>query len=85
MADNAHPQYAVTGQSFTTEPDGRGGYQKVATVNFVSPSGDHSSVTLPMTHYTARNVHDAITAVVTRMEQVRSLGVNPPPPEEGIV
>lgn len=82
MTDTPHPQYAVTGQSFTTEPNGSGGYEQTATVHFVTASGDAAHVKLPMTHYTARNVHDAITAQATRMEQVRNLnGVNVPPHE----
>jgi hypothetical protein len=82
MADVPHPQYAVTGQQFGIEPTGTGGYQDTATVHFVTASGDAAHVKIPMTHYTARNVHDAIQAQATRMEQVRSLGNGPPPPAE---
>ena len=82
MADTPHPTYAVTGQTFATEPDGTGGYQQVATVHFATASGDKAHVKVPMTHYTARNVHDAIAAQAARMEQVRSLGQGPPPPHE---
>lgn len=82
MADSPHPTYAVTGQSFGTEPNGQGGYQQTATVHFVTASGDAAHVKVPMTHYTARNVHDAIAAQASRMEQVRSLGSGPPPPPE---
>lgn len=82
MTDTAHPQYAVTGQSFATQPNGQGGYHQVATVHFVTASGDAAHVEVPMTHYTARNVHDAIMSLSSRMEQVRNLnGTNPPPPE----
>lgn len=85
MADNPHPTYAVTGQTFSTEPNGSGQYEQTATVHFVTASGDANHVKMPMTHYTARNVHDAIQAVATRMEQVRSLGSGPPPPPENPV
>lgn len=85
MADNAHPQYAVTGQQFNTEPNGTGGYHQVATVHFVTASGDAAHVKVPLTHYTARNVHDAITALSTRMEQVRSLNGATVPPAENPV
>ena len=85
MADTVHPQYQVTGQQFTTEPNGTGGYQDTATVHFVTASGDANRVRIPMTHYTARNVHDAIAAVANRMEQVRSLGQGPPPSHENPV
>lgn len=82
MADNAHPTYGVTAQHFTTEPTGQGGYHEVATVHFVTASGDESHVKIPMTHYTPRNVHDAITSLADRMEAVRSLnGTNVPPRE----
>jgi len=82
MADNAHPTYSVTGQQFATEPTEQGGYHQVATVHFVTASGDHSHVKIPMTHYTARNVHDAISSLSNRMEQVRNLnGANVPPQE----
>lgn len=82
MADTPHPTYAVTGQTFGTEPNGQGGYQQTATVHFVTASGDAAHVKIPMTHYTARNVHDAIAAQAARMEQVRNLnGTNVPPPE----
>ena len=84
MVDTPHPQYAVTGQSFGTEPDGQGGYHQVATVHFVTASGDRSHVSVPVTHYTARNVHDAINSLATRMEQVRSLGSGPPPSHENM-
>lgn len=82
MADNPHPQYTVTGQSFATEPNGSGGYQQVATVHFQTASGDTAHVKVPITHYTARNVHDAISALSTRMEQVRSLNGSTVPPAE---
>lgn len=82
MADSPHPTYAVTGQSFATEPNGQGGYQQTATVHFTTASGDTAHVKVPMTHYTARNVHDAIAAQAARMEQVRALGSGPPPPPE---
>lgn len=82
MADSPHPTYTVTGQAFATEPDAQGGYQQTATVHFATASGDKAHVKMPMTHYTARNVHDAITALSTRMEQVRNLGSGPPPPPE---
>lgn len=82
MADTPHPTYAVTGQAFTTEPNGQGGYHEVATVHFATASGDAAKVKVPMTHYTARNVHDAIVAQAARMEQVRALGTGAPPPHE---
>lgn len=85
MADNPHPQYAVTGQSIATEPTQQGGYQEVATVHFQTASGDAAHVKIPMTHYTARNVHDSIQSLATRMEQVRNLGSGPPPPHENPV
>ena len=85
MADSPHPTYAITGQTFATEPNGQGGYQQTATVHFVTASGDASHVKLPVTHYTARNVHDAVSAMATRMEQVRSLNGSNPPPHENPV
>ena len=82
MADTAHPTYEVTGQQFMTEPDGQGGYHEVAHVAFRTPSGTHAHVKVQMTHYTARNVHDAIARHQNRIEQVNSLGQGPPPPHE---
>lgn len=85
MADAPHPQFQVTGQTFTTEPNGQGGYHQVANVHFVTASGDAAHVQVPMTHYTARNVHDAIMAQASRMEAVRNLnGANVPPPENPV-
>lgn len=85
MADAPHPQFGVTKQTFQTEPDGQGGYQQTATVHFVTASGDAAHVTLPAHKYTARNVHDAVSALASRMEQVRSLtGENVPPPENPV-
>jgi hypothetical protein len=85
VVDVPHPTYAVTGQSFATEPNGQGGYQQTATVHFVTASGDAAHVKIPTTHYTARNVHDAITAMATRMEQVRNLNGATVPPAENPV
>lgn len=82
MADSPHPQYAVTGQSFGIEPNGQGGYQQVATVHFVTASGDAAHIKLPLTHYTPRNAHDAITSLASRMEAVRSLNGTKIPPQE---
>lgn len=82
MADRPHPNYVVTGQQMSTEPNDQGGYHQVATVHFRTASGDAAHVKIPLTHYTARNVHDAIQSLSTRMEQVRSLGSGPPPPPE---
>jgi hypothetical protein len=85
MADIPHPQYSVTKQTFAVEPDNVGGYQQTATVHFVTASGDAAHVKLPVTHYTARNVHDAITSLAQRMEQVRSLnGMTAPPAENPV-
>lgn len=85
MADNAHPTFAVTKQQFATEPDGSGGYHQVATVHFVTASGDAGHVKLKTSHYTARNVHDAINDLATRMEQVRNLnGTNVPTAENPV-
>jgi hypothetical protein len=85
MADNPHPTFAVTKQTFTTEPNAQGGYEQVATVHFVTASGDAAHVKIPATHYTARNVHDAVSAMATRMEQVRTLnGGNPPAAENPV-
>ena len=82
MADRPHPTYQVQSQQFATEPNGTGGYHMVATVHFVTASGDAAHIKIPLTHYTARNVHDAITTLADRMEAVRALGRGAPPPPE---
>lgn len=82
MADAPHVQYEITHQSVAMEPDGHGNFHKVHTTHFRTANGTESFVKHPHTHYTARNVHDAIQAEVDRIHQVASLGHGPPPPHE---
>lgn len=83
MADHPHVSYKVKKQHKRSEPDGNGGFQDMWTVHYQTPSGTDSHVQLPATHYTAPNVHAAITADATEIEKVNSLpesvtGIRPP-------
>lgn len=80
MADKPHVTYTVTGQHRHSKPDGQGNFRDHMRVHYQTASGDQSHVDVPITHYTAENVHAAIHQEAAEMEQVRSLGEGPPPP-----
>lgn len=80
MADAPHPQYEVTHQNKSTEPDAAGNLTDVWHVHYTSPSGTKSWVKVPAEFYTPRNVHDAIMNEMQSVEQVHALGDGSPPP-----
>lgn len=79
MVDLPHVTYEVTHQHRHTKPDGRGNFADHMRVHFQTASGTESHVDVPITHYTAENVHNAVQLHATEIEQVNSLGNGPPP------
>lgn len=80
MADTPHVQYEVTHQSKGMEPDGHGSFVPTFTVHYKTADGVESHIKMPATHYTARNVHEAIQHEATTIAQVAALGQGAPPP-----
>lgn len=80
MTDRPHPQYEITHQSKSTEPDETGALQDTWHVHYETPSGTRSWVKLPATHYTPRNVHEAISNEMRAIEGVHALGDGTVPP-----
>lgn len=80
MADHAHVTYKVRHQHQQTEPNGQGSFHDVMHVHYETASGTQAKVKIPMTHYTARNVHDAIMADHDEIEKVNSLQPGAPVP-----
>lgn len=80
MADKPHVTYTVTHQHRHIKPDSAGNFKDHMRVHFHTASGTASHVDVPITHYTAENVHNAVQLHATEIEQVNSLGEGPPPP-----
>lgn len=80
MVDHPHVQYSVGHTTKSMEPDGRGGFHEVFTVNYTSPSGVQSYVKVPAARYTPREVHNVIQHEVDRIEGVQALQPGVPVP-----
>lgn len=80
MADNPHPQYDITHQVKSVEPDEAGNLKDTWHVHYVTPSGTKSWIKLPADYYTPRNVHNAISEEMAAIEQVHALGDGTVPP-----
>lgn len=79
MADAVHPDYVVTGQQKSTQPDQEGNFNEVWRVTFEANNGVRSYVDMPAEYYTAENVDAAIRAELHNIRHVAILGATPMP------
>lgn len=73
MADHAHVPYTIEHQQSRTEPDGKGGFERVMRVHFTTPEGVHDHVDVPDQHYTAEYAHALIMDKAQRIAAVHNL------------
>lgn len=83
MSTPTHHQWAVTGQTEKPLLDEEGNPTTEHTVNFRTAGGHESQVTLLDRHFSAQNVHAAITHKARELMKVHEMTSETHPAEPG--
>lgn len=75
--------YRITHQEHEEKYAGAGQTEQHVHVHFETPKGNRAKVVIPLTHYTARNIHREVAPLAQEMDKVSEMHGDKEPSEYG--